>query len=464
MHRHALPLRTPVLVAAAALTATVVLTTPLPAAADDAATYEQAGKSVDGGASAGDATGLEAGDWKDTIGLTGTAEGQRWYTVKRTVDGSTVRFAAAVPSGAPTAKHKVTVEAFAGNTSCGKGDSSSAGGGHQPIVVASAAAGAGDSDECVDGDAITFSVTREVSEGSEEQTDETLEIRVVEEPTAKDAEQLPTKSAELPEKKPPLSDPEELPAGGVSFDEAVSLDPGAYEGTISPGETQIYRVDLDWGQSLDTVAQFAPVTAAQATSFDGEDVQTSLVTYAPSRAVATDSISYTYGRLNEYSSPELRSTTPFVLYNARENSYGTATAVSSAGPYYVVVAAPPVEEGSGAAGADLGFTLGVAVNGEVSGTPDLGDQAAVIGPDLDGGSSGWLTWVLVGLGVLLVLAGVAAVLIARRRAAGARAEATPYGGYTPPDAPQDYPQPYGGQQAPYSPPPASRGERPGDGW
>ena len=465
MLRHALPLRPPGLIAAVALTATVVLTTPVPASADDASTYTQSGKSVDGGSSAGDATALEAGDWKDTLGLTGTADGQRWYTVKRTVDGSTVRFTAAVPSGAPTARHDLTVEAFAGNLSCGKGDASSAGGGQQPIVVASAAAGAGDRDECVDSGEVTFSVTRGSSEGTEEQKEEALEIRVMEEPPAKNAEQLPTESADLPEKLPSLSDPADLPEGGVSFDDAASLEPGAYRGTLTPGETRIYRVDVDWGQSLDAVAQFAPITAAQAEAFDGADARPSLVTYGPSRAAAVD-MSNTYGRLNEYSSPELRSTTPFVLYNARENSYGATKVASTAGPYYLVLSAPPVEEGSGAAGADLGLTLGVAVNGEVSGTPDFGDQEAVIGPDLDSGSGmGWLTWALIGLGVLLVLGGVVAVLIARRHAA--RAKAPTYGGYAPPGQPGPTP-PYGGQQPGGQQPPYDQWQgsnnRPGDGW
>ncbi|WP_262850766.1 hypothetical protein [Mumia quercus] len=462
MHRHLLPRRAPGLVAAAALATTVVLTSPLPSWADDAAAYEATGKSVDGGASAGDATSLEAGDWKDTLGLTGTSDGQRWYTVKRTVDGSTVRLTAALPSGAPTARHSVTVEAFSGNSSCGKGDTSSAGGGHQPVVVASASAGGNGREECAEGD-VTFSVTRETSDGTEEQQEEPLEIRVVEEAPAKDAEQLPTESADLPEEQPSLSDPDDLPGGGVSFDDAVALEPGAYRGSIAPGETRIYRVDLDWGQSLDAVAQFAPLTATQAEAFDNSDIRPSLVTYAPSRAVAADNTSNTYGRLNAYSSPELRATTPFVLYHARGAWSGASQAASTAGPYYVVLAAAPVEEGSGAAGAEVGVTLGVAVNGEVSGTPDFGDQQAVIGPDLDGGSSmGWLTWALVGLGTFLVVGGVTAVLIARRHAARARTQAPPYGGYVPPGQ-QAYP-PYGGQQGPQRGSQHGPGDHPGGGW
>lgn len=446
VHRHAPSRRAPRLVAAAALTASVALALPSPSWADDSATYKATGTSIDGGSSAGDATSLEAGDWKDTLGLTGTSEGQRWYSVKRTVEGSTVRLTAAVPSGAPTARHAITVEAFSGNTSCNKRDAAPAGGGQQPVVVASASAGSGDRDECTDGD-VTFSVTRETSQGTEEQREEPLEIRVVEEPPAKDADKLPAESAELPEKAPSLSDPDTLPDGRVSFGDAVELDPGAYRGSLQPGQTRVYRVDLDWGQSLDAVAQVAPLTAVQSEALDGDDAQVSLVTYGPSRAVAAENTSDTYGRVSEYTTPELRATTPFVLYHGREEWNGSSRAASTAGPYYVVLSAAPVEEGSGAAGADLDVTLGIAVNGEVSGSPDFGDQQALIGPDSDDGLlPGWLVWALVGLGTLLVVGGVTAVLIVRRHAARARTQPAPYGGYAPP----------GYQQGP--------GDRPGDGW
>ncbi|MBW9213760.1 VWA domain-containing protein [Mumia sp. zg.B53] len=418
------------------------------------------GTPITGGPDAANATTITTGDWRDALGPQHTVPGQRWFRFTRTIPGSTVRVSAAIagPTGGYEVDDGLYVETFVGSEDCGTGADSQAGTGYQPILVATEAVpGNRDyNDECKDGSEITFNVTRGKQSGDvSRRTEELVEIRIIEEPPAANAASLPASAPKASEDVPSMSDPTPLPTGGVSFGDAAPLDPGAFRGSIVPGETQIFRIDLDWGQSLSSVIQFDPITDTQKQALGDVDLNTTLWTFSPGRAIArAPFVSDSQGRLTDFSSPELAAVTPVVTYNERRSTADGNAAASIAGPYYLVLGVAGENGGTvegAAAGVELGFTLGLARNGERKGVPeydgeapqfggetsetvdpgdddsgeaDASDTSASSATDSDDGA-GWLPFALAGAGAVLVLGGVAALLVVRRRRRQSAEQAPP---------------------------------------
>lgn len=411
------------------------------------------GTPIAGGPDAARATPITTGDWRDVLGPQGTVEGQRWFRFTRTIPGSTVRVSAAIagPTGGYEVDDGLYVETFAGTEDCGTGADSQSGTGYQPILVATETI-PGNRDykeECKDGSEITFNVTRGKQSGDvTRRTDELVEIRLIEEPPATNAAALPASAPQASKELPATSDAGPLPTGGVSFGDATPLEPGAYRGTIVPGETQIFRIDLDWGQSLSSVVRFDPVTQTQKQALGEVDLNTTLWTFSPGRAIArAPFVSDSQGRLSEHMSPELVAVSPVVTYNERRSGSDTSAAASIAGPYYLVLGVAGDDGGTvegAAAGVELGFTLGLGREGERKGVPEYageapqfggetsttadetddgsGDDAAAASPDDKGDDGpGWLPFVLAGGGVVLVLGGLTTLWLVRR----SRRDATP---------------------------------------
>ena len=434
------------------------------------------GTPISGGPDAANATPITTGDWRDVLGPQHTVQGQRWFRFTRTIPGSTVRVSAALagPTGGYTVDDGLYVQTFAGSEDCGTGADSQSGTGYQPILVATETI-PGNRDyreECKDGSEITFNVTRGKESGDvSRRTDELVEIRIIEEPPAANAATLPASAPKASEEVPSMSDASPLPTGGVSFGDAAPLDPGAYRGSIVPGETQIFRIDLDWGQSLSSVIQFDPVTDTQKQALGDVDLNTTLWTFSPGRAIArAPFVSDSQGSLTEYSSPELVAVSPVVTYNERRSTADNSAAASIAGPYYLVLGVAGKNGGTvegAAAGVELGFTLGLARNGERKGVPEYQGEAPQFGGETstaadsddegaegaektDGSASstdaatesddegtGWLPFALAGAGAVLVLGGVAALLVVRRRRRDATAHQPPHA-QPYPHGPQQY--------------------------
>ncbi|GGO73574.1 vWA domain-containing protein [Nocardioides deserti] len=286
-------------------------------------------------------------------------------------------------------------------------------------------------DPCVEADRLMVGVQR--LEGG---APVPVEVLYVEEPPV-------TNLGDLPE---PLDagtiDPLVAPAegrgtpvvGGGGFSDALLLAPGTYRETLLPGEQIFYRVAVQHGQSAAfTVDLPAPGEAVPRSSYLHFDLQT----YTPARAELTDtgtlpSLSPSTASLQESRYvPEIRyrnrSAQPTT---AGGYSYVNLRKAALAGDYYFVVSRAAAEPGTPEA-EPITLRLRTAVNGEPTGAPtyDGADPTADESPaaeedtsaadgsqsadgDADGGSA--LPWALGGVGLVVVLAVVAGLLVRRR--------------------------------------------------
>lgn len=104
--------------------------------------------------------------------------------------------------------------------------------------------------ECAEAEELILSIKR--GKGDEAATLPTA-IRVIEEPTPTNVDDLPDGVIDVPSSSTPINKPEPGEAkevvGSPSFDEAESLAPGTYVTEVVPGETVFFKTPIDWGQS-----------------------------------------------------------------------------------------------------------------------------------------------------------------------------------------------------------------------
>lgn len=98
----------------------------------------------------------------------------------------------------------------------------------------------------------------------------TVELVVLEEPPLVTDRHLPP--VEKPTWEPMTSAPAvPVPVPGLSLSDAPVLGPGSYDASVLTGETQVYAVDLAWGQRLQVQAVVAPRHGALARELGGGD-------------------------------------------------------------------------------------------------------------------------------------------------------------------------------------------------
>lgn len=212
--------------------------------------FELEGKPIEGGSSSIDATPVTSGRWVDTVGKKGAKSGERWFEFERTLTGSTVQVAVTSlgAQGARDADIKVEVTTEDGG-SCGTA-------GDYKQVNAGALLGAGiltgpdtffGSEEC-SGDRLLIKVSRIlVVDGFAPYA-----LNIVEEPRATNVAALPKGLGNYDAEyvQPSVEGPVAKIRGGGSFGEAVAVSDGAYSGSIVPGETQVFKIDVGYGQQL----------------------------------------------------------------------------------------------------------------------------------------------------------------------------------------------------------------------
>ena len=403
------------------------LTAALATVAERSATpYEAIGKPVVGGPDASSATSITTGDWRDTLGGVGTTTGQRWYKVSRKIAGSHLRFTATLANQDKDALH---VKAFAGAEDCGLGvDSAPAT--YRPFLTAPVVVpGFSDfKEECAKDDEITFSVTRGIPDAKADpkERDAELEIRVIEEPPVTNEDSLPERAEEAEQPKPDMTNPQPV-VGGNSFGNAVAIKPGAYSGTLVPGEAQLFEIDARWGQVVNAAVDYPPPNAALADALTSTGPASSLWIYSPARASASSAFHVSNQTVIAASAgSELHSHTYPITFRHRTSFVDAEEAGSIAGKYYISVA---VAKGSSGGSYEIPFTLGVDVLGDVAGEPKYKGGDPVIGTtdkkkdqatSAKGSSdSDGLPLLPIGLGVVGVIALGAAALVFRKSRAQA---------------------------------------------
>lgn len=208
------------------------------------------------------ATAPEIGPGQYLDQLPGRQMQKIWYRVPRTAPGSTVHvgiLARATSSTAAASVEMVTPE----KTFC----ASVVGISYQGLSSAGASSWKADpTNACNTADHLLVAVYAPISDlvGAD------FELLVSEEPPLATDRHLP------PVEKPtwqamPAGTAVKAPVPGLSVSDAPVLLPGTYSAQILSGETQVYAIDLDWGQRLQVQMTVAPRRGALAKALSAGD-------------------------------------------------------------------------------------------------------------------------------------------------------------------------------------------------
>jgi len=411
--------------------------------------FDFTGEPVEGTTDPADAPELATGQYLDKVPRDGEPV---HYRVPRTASGSTVHVGVTLEGegGSPGTSVRARIEAGSGDhvSSCGIGTAYGVAIGiSHPLLFGEVISGRSDPDDpCTSADELRLSIENDqaVLAGTP------IEIVVYEEPPLE-----PGTETELP---PPPDQPAwtTLKPGrpvrgvvpGTSIASAPVVEDGTYAGTLHPGESQVFAIPLDWGQSLQAqldaplddaiksaggvgsgvdVRIIGPARSTSAVSFFGEE-PSDWTTTAFGNLWTTDDTTFRTGAQSQT-----------IAYRNRESSDSDVSGASMAGLHYVQVTynvQDPV---------DLDYRLTLATSGEAgAGAPDYQDvgldepsaegQAGGTASAESGASTGSATrdpatsptddgddgtpWPVIGIGaaVLVVAAGAAGLWLRRRSA------------------------------------------------
>lgn len=330
------------------------------------------------GGDSSDPTPVEAGLWSDKVGTT-PQNAERWFSYTRTMPGSTVRVGLSSLGGDPDEWDTVQLA-----TSTPLGDPCGTDSGFKNINSAEllgtevAAGGPQGPEDCATSDEVLIKVSRSLANLGRGQSPFTLQV--VEEPPA-DGASLPGEDgwSDMVLDPPVTTGKPEAVTGGDSFATAPVLGNGAFRGTIVPGETQAFRVEVAYGQVLSARLRTPPASPSLREDIGYQGPFGSVQVYSPMRGrvpMSGDGIS-TSGFAASASSGVFGVQTPEVRFNNRNSS---ATLGSSLpGYYYVVFAADADYRGLSY---EMPFRLDLEVRGEESGVPEYADgQTLLTGAD-----------------------------------------------------------------------------------
>lgn len=341
-------------------------TWPVPALADTGVALP--GVVREGRADIGDPVEVSAGSWRGSIGPGET--GSRYYTYRRTLEDSSVLLGvlASTTSGESEGV-SVSAETLSGDD-CGSDTASAFGtdalgfgaglwvGGDPEEAVAE-----GDEpDPCLVGETLVIEVGRGFSSAS---GDLDVALTIIEEAPVADTTELPA-SAELSAFTPPEVDgsPQEL-AGGSFLEPTTITSPSSSQGTLTTGSAVVYRVPVDWGQTLN---------ARVAVNAIGEIGSGSVVVRILDPRYASELTDVEDGNLSSTDDTTATAVSGPVRYLNRIDS----DAPFVPGDFYVLVAAAPLSD---AEQIDVPFTLQVEVTGDPAGVPNYPTDTPFITAD-----------------------------------------------------------------------------------
>ncbi len=342
--------------------------------------FELEGTPIEGGPGSLEATPVTPGRWVDNVGVKGSTSGERWFSFDRTIPGSTVSFGISslgfVGTNTDTLNLDVVTE---DGTSCGSGYDLKQ---INTAIVLGAGVQVGRettaSEECLD-QRLLLKVARDFNfAGAAPDQKAPYALRVVEEPPATDVASLPAgvSSADSTYQPPRVTGSATEILGGDSFGSAPEIGNGRYSGSIVPGETQVFKVRLEYGQRLD-VRLLTPAMSPslrEAVNFVYGPFA-DLGVYDPTGAREPRSDGSTSSGFSAMVQPdELTVGLPEVRYRNRELPTPAAT---SAGDYYLVYAVDSDSSGS----YSLPFELQVQVQGTPSGEPAFDGDQSVLGTE-----------------------------------------------------------------------------------
>lgn len=410
--------------------------------------YETIGRPITGSQSPADAPAIGPGDWRDLLGGAGSTKRELFYRLDDFDPTSTLHVSATInqPQGG---NDKINIdivhaEDVETNDHCVR-DTDLVLGAKQVGLLSPSVSWSHDpktstKKECAPAGLLLrvrrgWDWTYEKYDGGGN-NDLPVEIRIIEEPAIDPDQPLPEKADDgvfqIPAK---TSDRADL-VGGSSFANAPTIEPGAYSATIVPGETQIFLVDVGWGQSLQSQLTLPELSGALKDEVgpSGPAVHTEI--YSPARALATklipkDSrgeITNTRSQLGVPASSVSQAITEPIRYDNRTFLGGSSVendgAASMAGKYAIVVRADPDARSEVSYQVPVAFDVDVV--GDVSGEPAYVSTPKKVGQAVSPKESAkgtkaassadddGLPLVPIGLGALGVVLVVGALLVLRR--------------------------------------------------
>ncbi|HZX04908.1 vWA domain-containing protein [Kribbella sp.] len=210
---------------------------------------------------------LAPGHYSDTFGVDDTS---KHYLIKRTIKGSTLR--AGVSFRRPSGGSLVIQTEVRLNTTdgerCGWSYPRSFDG-DQGLATGTASSWSKydtKSGPCSESEQMVLTVNP--GKDFRELKGVPYELRIDEEPPVDSTTSLPAAADDPVWVTMKGSTPREI-VPGSSFPDAPLLQPGTYKTTLMPGELQLYKVKLDWGQRLQVQATVPEMAGATAEALDG---------------------------------------------------------------------------------------------------------------------------------------------------------------------------------------------------
>lgn len=341
--------------------------------------FEIEGTPVEGGTSSTPTT-VGPGLWSDALGDADDAS-ERWFAVERTIPGSTLHLGVSGIGSGDASDSLLLQASLPEGASCGTdaGLKQIISGALVGVGVTVDPASPSMSPDCATADRVLVKVARAL--GGDE-GDAPFSLTVAEEPPV-DSAALPAAVDEYPAALVPIDvdaggDAEPV-VGGSSFGEATEVSAGRYAATMVPGETQVFRVRLEYGQTLSTrvVLPAAAPALREQVGVQGPFAQLGLFNPFRMDLPTVGEGTTTTGFATGATGSVLSVGTTEVRYNNRADSGNTAF---TAGDYYIVYSS---DEDSDGRSYEMPFTLEVGVTGEESGAPAYPDGEALMTAEQD---------------------------------------------------------------------------------
>ncbi|WP_197275120.1 vWA domain-containing protein [Luteipulveratus halotolerans] len=351
--------------------------------------FAVSGKPVAGTPIVDGAPTITPGQWTSKIGQD---EDVRYYQVKHT-PGTTLHVSAVGRPGGTDDKSRsisVSIDRTDGSSCYGSDSAWSSDWAKTAMPIGAVARVDANDEEC--GHVENLTVKVKTGAGGKPQQElgpdaMPFELRVVEENPVTNVPSLPAPAESTSDSPADWSySLTGAPAtGGAGFSDALELKPNTtYAATLLPGEVQIFKVPVQYGQTLVARTNVAPpslpMKAALETSKESLDVRMGLFNPERQSYSGYDSVS-----LSEYTTDraDMASDTRVVNWRNREDGM---TPTYLAGDYYIAVTAEDVPTG----GAPISFLVRGDVTGTPTGQPAYGAPGATQaeGPDEDATPSG----------------------------------------------------------------------------
>ena len=238
--------------------------------------YTVAGTPVQGTASKEEAPTLTAGQYIDVSKPAQPKNDDRYYRIKRQWKNSTIRVSAVSRMPGVGLMDSIVRANWSFElstpdaTTCSKSMTGAADSDKAGVMMSATMLAlqrdphketpSSEETKCAEADELVYKVSR--PSASQDKNETPFEIRVLEEPPADNADQLPAGISEVPQGKSgsitsPASGTPQAIVGGASFNDATELPSGTYSTEVVPGEKLFFKTRIDYGQqgifSLDSL-------------------------------------------------------------------------------------------------------------------------------------------------------------------------------------------------------------------